>query len=457
MRSLRRLIRSFMTHRDLRDYLRFALIACLIAAMVMLGGASRDHGMNAPVLNLISTVILLPALLLFEKPQLTRAGWLIAAMIAALVLWNALMLVPIPFALWAELPGREDIASAYLLLDERPDTLPISLTPDESLRSLLGLLPSFVLALLILPVTHRRRARLFLLFLLTGAICLVSIIGLVQYVGEGRALGYFYRFVNEGFPLGPFANANHFSIFLIAGLPFVGALIAEARKSETLDDHRLPVLALALLATVLIVLGVALAQSFAGYLLLIPSLMISIMLALSGTRMSLVGRAGGLIAILAAAFAIIGLYTSPNLQGLIPSQYEGGVGSRSYAAALTIDAIKDFTWLGSGLGSYEEVIATKEKAAEVTATFLPHAHNDYLQIMLESGIAGGAMALLIVAMVIWAAITNLLGSSGALLSRAAGFSILIVMFHSTVDYPLRTQAASVILIIALAMLFVRRQ
>jgi hypothetical protein len=456
MTNLSRLWRRYLETSEVKETSRLALVLILALAMVLLGGASRDHGMNSVILSAIAVVLALPALFLFTFSGLSTLGKWLLVLVGVLLAWSSLSLIPVPLDLWAVLPGRADLAAGYRLLAEPPSVLAISVTPDETLRSLFGLLPALVLGALILPVMDRSRTRLVVLFLVTGLLFLVAVMGIIQYAGEGRALGYFYRFVNEGMPLGPFANTNHFSIFLIAGLPFIGALHAEIRKRDNSDDYAGPALVFALLTALLVVLGVALAQSFAGYLLLVPAVIFTMLIAFAGSRMNRVTGSAVLGLTLMVGLMMAGLYTSPILSGLIPSEYSGGVGSRQYAADLTLAAIGDHYWLGSGLGSYEETIGQKENVAVVTATFLPHAHNDYLQLAMETGLVGAFLGAALLGLIFFAISANVLAGRSGPASSAASMSLLILLAHSLVDYPLRTQSVMVLAIIALAILMRKR-
>jgi O-antigen ligase len=85
--------------------------------------------------------------------------------------------------------------------------------------------------------------------------------------------------------------------------------------------------------------------------------------------------------------------------------------------------------------------------------FTNHAHNDYLEFVLELGIAG---ILLILGFVVWWWRRSLQAwrddYKGASLARAGSVAIGVVLAHSLVDYPMRTSAIASIFAVGCALL-----
>ena len=100
--------------------------------------------------------------------------------------------------------------------------------------------------------------------------------------------------------------------------------------------------------------------------------------------------------------------------------------------------------VGSGLGSFEALFPSYEDPSQVTSTFMNHAHNDYLEFVLEFGAAGIALIAAFLVWFIWRsiAIWRSEGEDGSRLRKAASIAVLIVILHSLVDYPVRTGAIS---------------
>jgi O-antigen ligase len=76
-----------------------------------------------------------------------------------------------------------------------------------------------------------------------------------------------------------------------------------------------------------------------------------------------------------------------------------------------------------------------------------HAHNDFLEIWLESRWVGAAIASVMLFAFIWQGLRVWFRSAAhsvdaVMLARAAWIGLLLLLLHSLVDYPLRTTALS---------------
>ena len=101
--------------------------------------------------------------------------------------------------------------------------------------------------------------------------------------------------------------------------------------------------------------------------------------------------------------------------------------------------IKDYFPLGSGLGSFVPVYAKYEPLAAVTSAYVNHAHNDYLELVLETGIAGLSIILMAVAVLLANVIRHKSWNKIDLVV-VSQWIVFLVLAHSIVDYPMRTQA-----------------
>jgi O-antigen ligase len=102
----------------------------------------------------------------------------------------------------------------------------------------------------------------------------------------------------------------------------------------------------------------------------------------------------------------------------------------------TATAIGDHWLAGSGLGTFADIYAGYEPADDIMRTHANHAHNDYLEIVLETGIAGAALIFLFCAIIA-------ANGGRSQLAQAAFLSVMALMLHSAVDYPLRTYGVAV--------------
>ena len=67
---------------------------------------------------------------------------------------------------------------------------------------------------------------------------------------------------------------------------------------------------------------------------------------------------------------------------------EAGEDVRAKALSGIITGGLAYSPLGSGLGTFEDIYRTQERPETVTNAFLNHAHNDYLELWLETGLVG---------------------------------------------------------------------
>ena len=107
---------------------------------------------------------------------------------------------------------------------------------------------------------------------------------------------------------------------------------------------------------------------------------------------------------------------------------------------------------GSGLGSFRNVYSLYEQPEKVTDVYVVHAHDDYLEIALELGVAG---IILMLAFLAWwaAAVWRAWRSAeGGPFARAAAIASAAVLVHSLVDFPLRTAGIAVCFALCLAFL-----
>ena len=98
-----------------------------------------------------------------------------------------------------------------------------------------------------------------------------------------------------------------------------------------------------------------------------------------------------------------------------------------------------------------------EPAGAILSTYINHAHNDWIELYLE---AGWPALIVLAGFLVWfvkAATTAwLTRSANSAIDRglacAASISILVMLLHSLVDYPLRTTALSSLFALCCALL-----
>ena len=239
---------------------------------------------------------------------------------------------------------------------------------------------------------------------------------------------------------------------LVVVLPFVAALAA-AGKSRNVQRYS-ALLAMLAGAAVVLLVGIALNGSLAGFALAVPAILASVLIVAGPSprlRLSVTVIAG-----LALLAAIGGMASTSIGSSRIGQEASGSVQSREEILKTTGKAIGDTMPYGSGLGSFLKVYRLYESPDRVTPEYVVHAHNDYAELTLELGLPG---VLLILAFLGWwvAAATAAwrTGEAGPY-ARAASIASAAILVHSLVDFPLRTAAISAGFAMCLALLIERR-
>jgi O-antigen ligase len=205
---------------------------------------------------------------------------------------------------------------------------------------------------------------------------------------------------------------------------------------------------------VVIIVGIHINRSLAAYGLGAPVLLASALILLpprSRLRPWLVGLAGLLLAatVLVIARSAVG---SVNLG----QDASSSVVSREAILDTTSHAIKDYMPLGSGLGSFRQLYDQYEDLGQVTTTFVVHAHNDYAEIALETGVPGLIVLLLFLGWWVAAVWRVWRSPEAGPFARAASIASAAILAHSLVDFPLRTAAISTCFAMFVALIADRR-
>jgi O-antigen ligase len=422
------------------------LFLCLI-----LGGSAQGVWGNM-VLQLVGIAIIgWAALAPAEEPLVQPARQLLWIILLGLVI-VALQLVPLPASLWTGLGGRQQVAAGYRILGINLPALPISLTPYKSLDTLLGIIPGLAIFCAIVRL-KAYRGSFMALALLAGAVAGI-LLGTLQVTSAVPAESpwYLYTETNVGAAVGFFANANHMASLLLITLPFLAALAAAARGANI--QRYSAFIALTAGTGLVILVGIALNGSLAAFGLALPVLLASILIVIRVPRTL---KAGTLIlAVILLAAAIIGLGRSSIGSTTLSQDAQSSAQSRQEIVKTSFTSIRDYSPWGSGLGSFRQVYAMHEDLSGITPTYVIHAHNDYVELILELGLAG---IVLIVLFLMWWVVTvrrTWLTTESGPFARAASIASAAVLAHSLVDFPLRTAAVSAAFGMCLALLADRR-
>jgi O-antigen ligase len=426
--------------------LRPAIAPAYLFLCLLLGGSGQGIWNNL-LLQLAGFGLIVWAAVARDVQPLPQSALRLMLLALAMLAVVALQLVPLPAALWPHLgAGRERVAAGFQLLGMAAPSLPMSLTPDQALSTLAAAVPAIALYCAIVRLRAYRES--WLALALVGGTMAGVLLGALQVAGgDGTASPwYLYRQVNRGLAVGFFANANHMGNLLVITLPFVAALLAGARGTKV--QHYSGMVALAAGIALVIIAGIALNGSIAAYVLAVPVAGASALLLVKLRQAARRWLAAAVLASLSLAAGVLAL--GPLGERALGSS--ASVESRAALAANTLAATEDFLPFGSGLGSFRQVYKLYENEAGVERVVVNHAHNDYLELALETGIPGAVIVLLFLWW--WASTVRRVWrfSDYSALARAATIASAALLVHSLVDYPLRTEALAAVFGMCLALM-----
>lgn len=418
--------------------IRHAVVPVYLLACLLLGGASAAGFIANFILQIASLPLIGWAVwqMMQERPSAQiRAPLGLLAILVAIAL---LQLVPLPPELWTLLPGRGAVVEGYRLLGIPLPWLPLTLAPDVAPSSILWLLPAFAVLLGVVVLGAFRGRGIATAIV---AVTLASVaIGALQVIGGTSA--YLYRITNYGVAVGFFANANHNATLLLVCIPFLAALQTTLLRRSGSQRSASAIRLLVGAAYAIIFVGLLINSSLAGIGLSVPVALGS-WLAFGHQRPAL--RRGIVVAtVVVSLAAVVTIVIGPFGNNLFGAQKTNVELSRQTSFALTLRAARTYFPIGSGTGSFQPVYHMQEPLASVTTTFMNHAHSDWLELLLETGIVGVAFAALFLAWWVVRLRTIWRAEEPEPFAQAAVIATAAIMLHSVVDYPLRTAALSAV-------------
>jgi len=102
-----------------------------------------------------------------------------------------------------------------------------------------------------------------------------------------------------------------------------------------------------------------------------------------------------------------------------------------------IEMLTTYFPVGSGFGTFEFVFKIAEPESFLHPQYMNHAHNDFVQFLLEGGIPAAIIAIVFLAWFGKTAWRLGRGEAGHGLATASAAMIVLLMLASLVDYPLR--------------------
>lgn len=444
------------TRHPLRPGLAFILLCIFTAILFVAGGASRGDAMGQVIVRVTAWMLLIGMILFDQRPALRPVAPVVLLLGAALLLVLT-QLIPLPPAFWQTLPGRSILADAIAVSGDPQPWRPWSMTPGATRNAAASLVVPVITLLLVASLGPADRARLPGLLLALATIA--ALVGLLQFSGAG----FNNPFVNDsvGQVSGNFANRNHFALFLAIGCllaPF-WAFAGIAERGRQGVTWRGPA---ALGLVLLFVLMILASGSRAGLMLGMIAIVAGLLIARGGLRRALAGQPRWLLPVLlavivatVAVFVLVSVVAgrAEAIDRIL--QLDTGQDMRRRALPTVLAMIGHYFPAGSGLGGFDPIFRIHEPFALLKMTYFNHAHNDFLEIVLDAGAAG---AVVLVAALGWWLMASVSvwrprGQDGASrddlpLRRLGSAMVLLILVASGFDYPARTPMMMTIVTIA---------
>lgn len=422
----------------------FWLLAAFLCIVFFTGGSTWDSEPQLMLLRPAALLIAGCAIFTLRWEQIAR-HWVVAALFLGAALLTVAHLVPLPYAWWSALPGRDIIVSIDQAAGLGQISRPLSMAPDATLNALYALSIPFAVLLLAVQLNPQEHQRILVLLLALAA--LSGLFGVLQAGGSTIA------FYPEQTPTsGLFANRNHQGALLALLIPMAAALGALGVSNR--------VGAAARVAAAPIITVIA-----------IPLLLVT------GSRSALVVAAVGLIFGLFIWSPGGGRQDRPLWLRLVPpavvTAVVGGLvwltafASRDIAIERLGAAEDDLRWplwqsiiemlpyympWGTGIGSYAQAYQILEPDSLLRPTISNHAHNEFLEVAFTAGIPGLVLlgiAFIALLFALWRSFSIKATSNSALIFSRLGGSVLVLLaIASATDYPIRTPIFAAVLILA---------
>jgi O-antigen ligase/tetratricopeptide (TPR) repeat protein len=398
----------------------------------------------------------------------------VALCLAGLFLLSVVQLIPLSPALHRLVsPGGADLRES--LYPSRPEILPggvarapnaparstISADPGATRSGALRLLAVFLAFALVrnnctFPGSLRRLA---IAAVANGT--LLSLVALLQFFSS-RANEVYWTYPAAGVVFGPFLCRNHYPFYvsLCFGLG-LGLLLSRGfkRRSEppeakleldgwraVLDRLQDPGTVTLGFALALMLGSIVLSLSRGGAVSLLVGGLVCLFVSARSWKRSL--QPAALLLVLGLGLGIVA-FALGKVEARFAALWEddASAAGRISMWQRVLPDVSQSPWLGTGLGTFGLVEPLSRPPGENPSVLWDHAHNDYLEALIEGGLARLLVSVLAIALVFRLGIRSYRAwrqrpEGGLVLGALLGFTAVVV--HSTVDFGLHVPAVALL-------------
>jgi len=431
----------------------FPATAFFLVIALLFGGGGTYFPISEMLVQLSALPALFIALFLKNSAETKPPPITIILLMAGCVILALAQLLPLPAFLWHILPGREELVEVAVLLGQENSWRSWSIDSQLTLQSGLSLTIAISMILAATQLSTAERKKLLWLFMILAGVNLL--IAILQTLSGGNNF-YPYATAHKGLPLGLFANRNHMAELMLLAVIGASALLntqtfAADRSFDTDgtqkkawdNDSRWKLRPYYLCGLIALGLfGIVSTNSRAVSALIIPVLFLIIFLSIPDRYKKLSWIGGAIAGIVVVLISAIFYWGAPGgVAGNLLNRFSQSEDHRFEFWPDTIATLWAYFPFGSGLGTFDIAFRAHEKLETLGPNFVNRAHNEYIEVAIETGIFGVGLILIFLAWLtsklikIW---PNRRLNLDNWLALHAAVALIALTVHSMVDYPLRS-------------------
>lgn len=398
---------------SLTDKIRINYAGVIIVLTMIMGGGTTQRLWTDHILQ----IVLLPAMVVgfynFDKWRLDTLTKMLVLTVIFLCLLQFL-----PFNPYGPFTATENLV---------PPPRFWTMSAQGSLESILVTIPLLGLFVYVSCFGEYEQQLLIRFIFLGFAINLVSGVIELSYGTDVRIEGVLPFTIRSGL----FANENHFSTLVFMMIPLLAWRFMWCSKRP-----------LIYIAIALLLVGFLFAVGSRAGMGISAALAVFCLFWKATEKEGLIIRVGALAVLIALAVISFSFLESG-------SALEGDLRLVFYKN--TLKAIAEHWVTGTGLGTFVFIYPMFEPKEDIVRVYANHAHNDYLELLLEIGFL---FFIPLMALFFFQLFRHAMRNA---LTQAATLSVLAVLLHSLVDYPLRTMAIATTFTVLLAIILSKGQ
>lgn len=386
--------------------------------------------------------------------------------LALFLLFLLVQILPLPAALVAAIsPATLRVHQFAQEALPAPAWLPLSVAPEATLGELLrfaGYAAFYILAVQLFSSRVLLRRTVLVVVVLGGLVALEALVQ--KFLGNGR-IYWLVEVPEKVRAVGPYVYKNHFAGYVEMVLPLALVLFLHYRPgwgfgktlrqkaANVLDHPDFNRFLLAGLGVFALVLAMVASLSRGGIIsLVLSTLVFVVVLALGGRRAGSVGHGGVFLACLLLAGGLVGWEILDQRFGRMFTPGGELSDGRLDVWRDSLAIIRDYPLFGTGMGTFASIFQSYRTFAG--NFFYYNAHNDYIELLTDTGLIGFSLVVWFLLTVIgqaYRAGRQRRDSYARHLTLASLTGVLALLFHSVTDFNFQSGANALYFFLLLAL------